>query len=54
MPRARSTLGAGDPDARVPEPERPPLGSWTNAYALVIATLAAVIAFCGWLSRLGR
>ena len=54
MPRGRSTLGADHPAARVPDPERPPLGSWPRLYALVIAALAAVIAFCGWLSRLGR
>ena len=33
--------------------EPPPiLGRWSRLYALVIAELALVIAFCGWLSRL--
>ncbi len=34
--------------------EPPPvLGTWPRLYALVLAVLALVIAFCFWLSRLG-
>jgi hypothetical protein len=34
--------------------EPPPfLGRWSRLYALVILELVLVIAFCGWLSRLG-
>jgi hypothetical protein len=44
-----------DAPRAAPEPggEEPPpvLGSWRNLYALVIAVLAAIIAFLIWLTK---
>ncbi|MBI5711594.1 MAG: hypothetical protein HZC42_15015 [Candidatus Eisenbacteria bacterium] len=42
--------GLAAPDADEPPPL---LGTWPRVYALVLAVLVLVIAFCFWLSRLG-